>query len=155
MKQHMPSALSHLLLKSMDQSVTVGTATISVVAIISTDFAHILGDLRQITIGARMSPTAFANLNGHSLAMSKYFYHQQRLFTTIELSTANFGGNPTVASNVEIKNGIIDLTSHHGIHGNYTQNIRFGQTHCIQLNQFDNVVLTNIEVGPTSSKVLF
>ena len=44
--------------------------------------------------------------------MSEYFYHQQRWFTTIELSThhflpgqsfINFGGNQTVASNVDKK----------------------------------------------------
>jgi len=65
------------------------------------------------------------DLNGHILRMSEHFYYQQRWFTTIELSTqyflpgqgiGNFGGNPSIASNVVIKNGVLGLTSHHGIH---------------------------------------
>ena len=58
MNPHIPSTLTHLVLKSMDQSVTVDTTTISTVAIISTVFAHNLGDLSQITIGGRMSSAA-------------------------------------------------------------------------------------------------
>ena len=52
------------------------------------------------------------------LKMSDYFYYQQRWFTTIELTTqyflpgqgiGNFGGNPKMASNVIIKNGVIKI----------------------------------------------
>ena len=55
--------------------------------------------------------------------MSEYFYFQQRWFTTNELTTqyflpgqgfGNLGGDPKMASNVEIKNGVSGLTSHHG-----------------------------------------
>ena len=62
--------------------------------------------------------------------MSEYFYYQPRWFKTIELITqyflpaqgfGNFGGDPKMASNVEIKNGVLGLTSHHRIHGNCTR----------------------------------
>jgi len=111
------------------------------------------------------------NLNGYTIQMSEHFYYQQRWFTAIELSTqyffpgqgiGNFGGNPSISSNVIIKNGIIGLSSHHGIHGNYNQNILIEnvkiqnfETHGIQINGFANVVIRNVEVGPTSSKVYF
>ena len=66
-----------------------------------------------------------------------------------------------MASNVD-KKCIIDWTSHHGIYGNYNENIKVEnlviknfETHDIQLNGFDNIVLDTIDVCPTSSKVYF
>ena len=74
----------------------------------------------------------------------------------------NFGGDPKTASNVEIKNGVLGLTSHHDIHGNYNNNIKitdvtaqYFETHGIQFDGFDNIELTNVNVGPTSDKVFF
>ena len=66
--------------------------------------------------------------------MSDYFDCQQGWFTTIELSTqyflpaqgfGNFGGDPKMATNVEIKKCWLGLTSsHHGIHGNYNKDTK-------------------------------
>ena len=111
------------------------------------------------------------DLNGHRLEMSEYFYYQQRWFTIIELSTqyflpgqgiGNFGGDPSVASNVEIRDGILGLTSHHAIHGNHNRQVLLRnikvenwETHGIQLNGFDGVKMIDIEIGQTSDKVYF
>ena len=61
-----------------------------------------------------------------------------------------------------IRNGVLGLTSHHGIHGNYNKNIQLRnlvvrdfETHGIQFNGFDTIVLDDVEVGPTSSKAFF
>ena len=99
------------------------------------------------------------------------FIINKRWFTIIELTTqyfslgqgfGNFGGNPKMATNVEIKNGMLGLTSHHGIHGNYNKNIKITditvenfETHGIQFNGFANIELTNINVGSASNKVYF
>ena len=102
--------------------------------------------------------------------MSEYFYYQQRWFTTIALATqyflsrqgfGNFGGDPKMASNVEVNNGILGLTSHHGIHGNYNNNnikipditVKHFETHVF--HGFDNIEMANVNVGSTSSKVYF
>ena len=61
-----------------------------------------------------------------------------------------------MASNVWIKNGFIDCTSHHGIVLIEiiikAQNF---ETHGIELNGCDNIVWDNIAIGPTSSIVFF
>ena len=104
------------------------------------------------------------NLNGKTLKMSEYFYYQQRWFTTIQLTTqyflpeqgfGNFGGDPKMASNV-------GLISHYVIHGNYNNNIKITditvkhfETHGIQFDGFNNIEMTNVNVGPTSSKAYF
>ena len=72
------------------------------------------------------------DLNGKTLSQSVEFYYQQRWFSIIELASqpfmpaqgpGMFGAAPRVASNVEIKNGYLGLSSHHGIHGNQNTNI--------------------------------
>merc|ERR1712079_139887 len=72
------------------------------------------------------------DLNGHKLSMSKRFHHQQRWFSIIEIGSKSFisGQGPgffgpymTYANNVEIKNGIIGRSSHHGIHANGCNNV--------------------------------
>jgi len=109
------------------------------------------------------------DLNQHELKQSEIFYYQQRWFALIELASQQFlpgqgpgffGHDPQFASNVVIKNGYLGLTSHHGIHGNYNKDLTIEnlvvknfETHGIQLNGFDNVVLNNVEVGPTSQQV--
>ena len=69
-----------------------------------------------------------------------------------------FGSDPDFATNVVIKNGILGLTSHHGIHGNYNTNLKIQnvvvrnfQTHGIQLNGYTNAEFENVEIGPTTS----
>ena len=129
---------------------------------------YFLGFFAGITIETN---DVVLDLNGHTLKMSDYFYYQQRWFTTIELTTqyflpgqgiGNFGGRPAIGTNIEIKNGVLGLTSHHGIHGNYNKNIYITnvkvkdfETHGIQMNGFENIYLVDVEVGPTSDRVLF
>ena len=64
------------------------------------------------------------DLNGHELAQSRAFYLQNRLFMVLCLTNKAFldGWGPTFSgvghvsvSDVEIKNGVIGLSSHHGI----------------------------------------
>ena len=107
------------------------------------------------------------DLNGKRLKQSFSFYYQQRWFSHIELANqpfmpaqgpGMFGANVIAAENIEIKNGIFDLTSHHAIHGNRNKNIKIHdieicnfETHGIQLNGFDNVELYNIHIHSTSN----
>ena len=70
-----------------------------------------------------------------------------------------FGYDPQFASNVVIKNGVLGLSSHFAIHGNYNNevlienvHIKDFEVHGMQLNGFDNVVLRNLEVGPSSTQ---
>ena len=53
--------------------------------------------------------------------------------------TGNFAGDPTITSNVEVKTGILGLTSHHGIHR----------------NGFNNIEMKNVNVSATSGIVYF
>jgi len=105
------------------------------------------------------------DLNGHELRMSVGFYYQQPYFSIIELANQAFlpqqgpglfGTDPVFATDVTIRNGVIGLSAHHGIHGNNNERVviediivRDFQTHGIQLNGFDDVVLRNTEIGPS------
>ena len=109
------------------------------------------------------------DLNGHTIGMSTAFFYQQGFFSVIELGSqpfvpmhgpGNFGATPLWAENVEIRNGVIRRTSHHGIHGNNNKNVlienlsvRDFVTHGIQLNGFEDVVLKDIDIGPSNSMV--
>eukprot|EP01083_Nonionella_stella_P216978 779289_1 len=109
----------------------------------SSDFhgLYTLGFFAAITIE---TDDVIINLNGHSISMSRSFYLQQRFFSIIELSDRNFiaAQGPSnlgldqefYASNVVIKDGILGLTSHHGIHGNNAQNITIQN---VTINRFD------------------
>ena len=109
------------------------------------------------------------DLNNHMISMSKELFYQQGFFSLIELGSqpflpmhgpGNFGSNPVWAENVVIKNGILYRTSHHGIHGNNNKNIKIENinvkgfvTHGIQLNGFENIELTDIDIGPSANMV--
>ena len=63
-------------------------------------------------------------LNHHTLQMSEAFFYQQQFFVLISLTSqiflpgqgpAFFGSDPFSASNLEIRNGDLGLTSHHGL----------------------------------------
>ena len=106
------------------------------------------------------------DLNDHELKMDRIFYYQQPFFSIIELESQPFlpqqgpgffGADPTFASNVVIKNGILGPSSHHGIHGNRNNNILIENvqikgffSHGIQLNGFDKVTVRDVEIGPNS-----
>jgi len=105
------------------------------------------------------------DLNGHELKMSLNFYYQQPYFSIIELANQAFlpqqgpglfGTDPTFASDVTIKNGVIGLSAHHGIHGNNNERVviedivvRDFQTHGVQLNGFEDVTIRDTEIGPS------
>ena len=107
------------------------------------------------------------DLGGHEIGMSEVFYHQQRWFTVISLTSqfflpgngpGFFGSDPKSASNVVIRDGTIGLSSHFGIHGNYNSKVviedvvvKGFEVHGIQLNGFDDVSIRNVEVGPSST----
>ena len=78
------------------------------------------------------------DLNGFELKQSIEFYFQQRFFTIIELSSSQFlpgqgpgffGEDPKFINNVVIRDGILGLSSHFGIHGNYATNIGIYNIH--------------------------
>jgi len=109
------------------------------------------------------------DLNGHELKMGKEFYFQQRWFSIIEIGSkafisgqgpGNFGAFLESSSNIVIKNGILGLTSHHSIHGNDATavtiqdlTIRDFEVCGIALNGFTNIVIENVEVGPSFKEV--
>merc|ERR1719356_2317891 len=98
--------------------------------------------------------------------MSMAFYFQQRFFSIISLKSVAFplnqgpgffGFEPSFSNNVVIKNGIIGLSSHHGIHGHYNKDVvienvqvRDFETHGVQMSYFENLKMKNVEIGPSS-----
>jgi len=126
--------------------------------------AYFLGFFAGIVIEA---DDVVLDLNQHSLRMSEQFYFTQPFFSIIELASQPFlpqqgpgffGSSPVFATNVCIKNGVLGLSSHHGIHGNYNQHVRVEgvhirdfTTHGVQLNGFRDVVLQDVEVGPSTT----
>jgi len=126
---------------------------------------YFLGYWAGITIE---SAHVILNLNGFTLEQSHGFYHQQAFFTLISIAnqyfmpgqgSGFFGGSPTTAKNIIIKNGNLGLSSHHGIfgqliHGLLIENMKVSnfKTHGIQLNGFRNVVIRDVEIGPNQYK---
>ena len=83
------------------------------------------------------------DLNGYKLAMTDNFAMEQRFFSLIELAnqpfptnTAGFTSEIKFANNLIIKNGTLDNSSHHGIHGNFNTNVLI-----------DNVTVINFEIA--------
>jgi len=72
------------------------------------------------------------DLNGFSMSQSTQHNLRQRFFALIELANtpfipktgpADFGMDIDSATNVVVKNGVLGLSSHHGIHGNNNEKI--------------------------------
>merc|ERR1719295_1136598 len=126
-----------------------------------------LGFLAGITVE---TDDVVIDLNHHTIGMSKALYYQQRFFSVISLKSVAFplnqgpgffGMEPVFANNVVIKDGVIGLSSHHGIHGHYNKDvvienvhIKDFETHGIQMSYFENLKMQNVEIGP-SSKVAY
>lgn len=105
------------------------------------------------------------DLNGKILKQSKLFHLQQRFYALIELGDQPFlsGQGPsefgpfTGCSNVTIQNGVLDRSSHHGIHSaGEAQNILLEnlvvqnfEVAGIHLNGSKKTVIKNCTVGPT------
>mmetsp|Transcript_59228 Transcript_59228/g.117348 ORF Transcript_59228/g.117348 Transcript_59228/m.117348 type:complete len:745 (+) Transcript_59228:62-2296(+) len=108
------------------------------------------------------------DLNGHSIGMSKRFLFHQRFFTVIQLGSKPFlsgqgppqfamsDEDPIIANRTEIKNGVLGLSSHMGIHGNlnygvniHDVQIRDFETGGIQLNGAEKVTIERCTIGPS------
>ena len=107
------------------------------------------------------------DLNGHSIKQSIEHYLQQRFYANIELGSAPFimnqgpsnkiTGNYAAPKNIVVMNGILDLSSHHGIHGNlgtqvllYNLRIQEFQVAGIALNGFTESILCDLLVQNTT-----
>jgi len=125
--------------------------------------AYFLGYFAGLTIEV---DDVVLDLNGHEIKMAKAFYYQQPYFSIIEVENQPFlpqqgpgffGSDPIYPSRVTIKNGVLGLSSHHAIHGNWNHDIvvqdvhvKDFQTHGIQFNGFTNLDIINCEIGPSS-----
>lgn len=107
------------------------------------------------------------DLQQHSIKMGDTFYIQQRWFSLIEIGRpfivgqgpGDFGNVEIDVSNITIKNGVLGLSSHHGIHGNNVKNVLIENLQInnfevcgIQFNGFSNVEIRNIDIGPSSKR---
>merc|ERR1719361_1238679 len=130
----------------------------------STKDIYYLGFIAGITVE---TDDVIIDLNGYTLSMSKALYYQQRFFSCISLKSVAFplnqgpgffGFDPKYPSNVVIKNGVIGLSSHHGIHGHYNNDVLIQdvhiqnfETHGVQMSYFKNLKMENVEIGPSST----
>eukprot|EP01084_Bolivina_argentea_P027939 51938_1 len=80
-------------------------------------------------------------------------------YDMVWLDPTNFGAINTI-ENIHIRNGIIGLSSHQGIHANEANNvtlqnliIRDFEVAGIQMNGFTGVVIRDITVGPSATNV--
>ena len=109
------------------------------------------------------------DLNGFRIEQGPGHYLRQRFFSIIELANspfipkqgpANFGDTFSSANYVEIKNGTLGQSSHHGIHGNDNSNVHVHdlivedfEIGGIALNGAQNVVIERLRVGPSKTDV--
>lgn len=107
------------------------------------------------------------DLNGYTIAQSLEHSLRQRFFSIVELGSKPFlpGTGPpqftqndnalVSANNFKIRDGILGLSSHSGIHGNDNNNVKIINVHVrdfettgVQLNGASNVYMERVEVGP-------
>jgi len=108
---------------------------------------------------------------GHSIVMSAEFHRRQRFHSIIELGSKPFvsgagppqfsgerfnPGDPTFPDNVVIKNCVLGLSSHHGIHGNNNRGVKLQNVQIrdfevggIHLNGANDVLIENVDIGPS------
>lgn len=110
------------------------------------------------------------NLGGHTIRQSHLHNLQQRFFSIIELADrpfmpgqgpANFGTPLVGCKNVTISNGVLGLSSHHGIHGNNPMNVNINnivmydyEVAGISINGGQNINFSNIEVRHNYKNIL-
>jgi len=128
----------------------------------------ILGFFAAITIE---TDSVILNLNNYSISQSKLFSIQQPFYSHIELADSpfifkqgpsDFPQNTHFASHTIIKDGILDLSSHHGIHGNMCNNIiikdliikNFGVA-AIAINGGNNMLLRDLTIDNKNIEILF
>ena len=109
-----------------------------------TQGAYHLGFFAAITVEAT---GVILDLNSFTIKQSKLHNLQQRFYANIELASAPFipaqgpatfstNSNYVAANGALIRNGTLDMSSHHGIHGNAMSNI-----------VIDNVTIKDFEVA--------
>jgi len=108
------------------------------------------------------------DLNGFTLRQSERHRKQQRFFSLIELGNspfettqgpANFG-TLISASHVKVHNGVLGLSSHHGIHGNRNahvliENLRIRDFEVAGLH-FNNpldLIIQHCQIGPSNVNI--
>ena len=128
-----------------------------------------LGFFAAITIESK---DIILDLNGYTIKQSKKHSFQQRFFSIIELASspffkkqgpANFNENTHYksANNILIKNGKMDLSSHHSIHGNDVKNVILQDMYItnfevagIHINGGTNMIIDNIKIENNNNKIL-
>eukprot|EP01083_Nonionella_stella_P017323 48442_1 len=87
----------------------------------------------------------YIDLNEFSISMDYEFYLQQRFFAIIEFGNkqfesrqgpVDFGREDLCNGDIIVKNGVLGLSSHHGIHGS-----------CVSHVHISNVVIKDFDVG--------
>ena len=117
--------------------------------------AYGIGFFAAIVVQCEHEDGVTIDLNGKTLAQSEEHALQQRFYANIELASQpfipgqgphDFGPNIKIAKNVCITNGTIGLSSHHGIHGNFCEDIYIKdvdfndyEVAAISLNGYKNV----------------
>lgn len=102
------------------------------------------------------------NLNNHTIRQSYMHNLQQRFFSIIELADrpflpgqgpAAFGEPLTGCSHVKIHNGVLGLSSHHGIHGNNVNYLELSnitiydyEVAGITINGSNNIKIDNVDI---------
>lgn len=120
---------------------------------------YILGFFAAITVEC---DDVIIDLNGKLIEYSKIFNLRQRFGSIIELGSspfipktgpADFGSNFSRCKKVTIKNGTLGQSPHHGIHGNFAENIKIENLHItkfevagISLNGSRNVEISNCKI---------
>lgn len=109
------------------------------------------------------------DLNNKTLQQSYQHYLRQRFFSLIELANSpfvpktgphNFTNKIMSAKYVTIKNGLLGLSSHHGIHGNNNVNITIENIHfrdfevaAISLNGSSFIKMNNLNISQNNCNV--
>ena len=132
------------------------------------DGAYHLGFFAAITIETN---DVILDLNNFTIQQSREHNIQQRFFSTIELANSPFipkqgpssfsnKNNFVASNNVLIKDGVLGLSSHHGIHGNEMNRIVLSNLKIenfevagIALNGATNSVLKNIKIDGISQNI--
>ena len=138
------------------------------ITLMRTNPAYHLGFFAAIAI---QSKGVVLDLNGCSIVQSLKHYLHQRFYSHIELGSApfvpktgphDFTNNFVIADNVIIKNGILGLSSHHGIHGNNCEHIKMldleikdFEVGAISINGGKNILVKDVVAGPSSKQVAF
>ena len=136
--------------------------------LLRTNPAFHLGFFAAIII---QSENVILNLNNFSIIQSEQHYLHQRFYSHIELGSApfvpktgphDFSSDFVVAKNVVIENGVLGLSSHHGVHGNNCERIKIRNLKIhnfevggVAINGGRFIDVENVVVGPTSEKVAF